>query len=342
MSKDYYEILGVNKKASKEEISKAYRSLALKYHPDRNSEEGADDKFKEIAEAYEVLNDDKKRKQYDKYGSANYRKVRSSTKPFNSPFEDFFSSVFGERPNIGRTIVVPVTLTLEEVFSGGVKDVTFQQRDICKKCNGAGGETKICDDCGGTGFKFHRGGHMTVRATCGKCHGEGHHVIIQCPECGGQRLTPSEEKTVKFEVMEGTEDGMKFSYKGLGEPAINGIRGDLVLVVQVLPHKHFERLRAGNLLYKLEVSYGDLALGSQKETPTIEGETAIVKIPSGSQPNQRLKMRGKGLPNFNNGVDTYRGDQIVELKLQVPSELTDRQKEIIEELDQIEKSLRKD
>lgn len=336
--KTYYEILGVEKTATADEISKAYRKLAMKYHPDRNpNDDNAATLFKEATTAYEVLNDPVKRRQYDLTGSGAPR----SDKPFKSPFDDFFNTVFnfgGSRPKFGRTITVTLPITLEEVFKGCEKEVIYSKRIICPTCNGVGGDFNACTQCNGTGKRVHRGNNLSVQVTCEFCRGEGQTLLEKCLDCHGEGFSAKpEEKVVKFEIFAGIEHGMKYVYRGLGEPVVGGNPGDLILVVEVLKHDFFDRQKDGDLHCKIPITYAQLVLGAQVDVKSIEGEVVQLSVPAGSQPNQKLKMKGKGLPKFNNGEDTYRGDQYVELKLQVPKELSEEHRELIQKIAEIEK-----
>jgi molecular chaperone DnaJ len=292
--------------------------------------------FKEATTAYEVLNDPLKRKQYDMTGS----NQRGARPPFTSPFNDFFNSVFefgGSRPKFGKTITVTLPITLEEVFKGCEKEIVYSKRVICPTCNGVGGDFNACTQCNGTGKRVHRGANLAVQVTCEYCRGEGQTLLNKCLDCHGEGFSANpENKNVKFEVFAGIEHGMRYVYRGLGEPMVDGNPGDLVLVIEVMKHDFFERQNA-DLYCKIPVTYAQLVLGDQVDVRSIDGEDVKLSIPAGTQPNQKLKMKAKGLPKFNNGADTYRGDQYVELKLQVPKELSEEHRELIQKIAEIEK-----
>lgn len=339
--KDPYEVLGVSRSASDDEIQKAYRKKAMEWHPDRHPPEGkeeAAEKFKEIASAFEVLSSPEKRHRFDQFGTTGDMPGFGGGKPFTSPMDDFMSQFFGrreQRPQ-GRHVVVEHEVTLEEVLNGGVHEIHYQRPVLCEKCKGVGGVETICTVCNGSGCRIIYGAALTVKTSCQNCGGSGRVVGERCGECH-DGFRPAEEKTVNFKIPPGVESGMRFSYQGMGEPVADGIPGNLYLVIQVRPHETFERLVNGNVLLKVPVSYSQLVLGDEIMVPTLT-EKAMLKVPSGTQPGSKFKLRGMGLPRFNGRPDVYnRGDEIVQLELEVPVNPEGRYRELIVELAQLEK-----
>jgi molecular chaperone DnaJ len=320
-----YEILGLKRGASEEEVNKAYRKLALEHHPDRNPDNpDSVKKFKEIAAAYEAITSPEK----------NQSKVhRPSHKPFTSPFDDFFSSMFGGGGGAmkGTDIFVQLSIDYNDVLKGGTKDATYERRKLCGKCNGQGGTKKTCQTCGGSGRMIVNGAAMRVQINCNECHGVGNILGEKCGECEGAGLGDPETKDLKFEVPKGVEDQMKFSYRGLGEPSPSGVNGDLYVVIRVAEHPLFMRGGGGNLLFELPVSYSELVLGTEVDIPTIEGMVTL-KIPKQSEATAKFRLQEKGLPKFNNSATTYRGDQIVQLKLEIPTDLDEPRRKLIDSL----------
>lgn len=342
--KDPYVVLGVNRDAPDEDIQKAYRSLARKWHPDMHRDEEAkklaQEKFKEISAAYEMIGSAEKRAQFNRFGAARSGTTNPFTghwKPFGSFMDDFFGSFGRREPPRGEHIVVEQEVTLDQVLNGGEVEVTYRRHDLCPKCGGVGGELTQCSDCQGTGARIIHGAAMTVRTPCNRCAGTGKAMGTPCGDCTEGRLEPKEH-TAKFAIPKGVEDGMRFVYHGKGEPVPNGQPGNLYVVVRVRPHEQFERLRDGGLLYRVPVLYTQLVLGCELEVPTLEG-IATVKVPPGTQDRNKFRLRGLGLPIFNNQRDIYRrGDQIVELHLKIPTDLTEDHRKLIDALAEYEGS----
>lgn len=360
MSKrDYYEVLGLQKNAGKEDIKAAYRKLALKYHPDRNKDQGAEEKFKEISEAYAVLSDDEKRKRYDMYGQvdpgeafrgseANFEEVFRDMGfgGFSSIFEQFFgrggfggfgADLFGFGRRKGRDLLYDMELTLEDVLKGKKEEVKVPRLEKCGSCGGTGTadgtKPRRCTVCNGRGqtqrvYNQSRFSTFVSVEPCRTCQGKGEIIDKPCSTCRGSGKG-QKMKNLKLEVPPGVEDGMVMQLRGEGEESESGIPGDLVVNIRVKPHDLFERLENGNLLYKQGVRFTDLALGSEYRIPTVDGSEKL-KIQAGTQPEALIRLKGKGLPRYG---ATGRGDILVKLNVRVPEKLTDRQKSLLKELE---------
>jgi molecular chaperone DnaJ len=361
---DYYEVLGLQKNASKEDIKSAYRKLALQYHPDRNKQQGAEEKFKVISEAYAVLSDDEKRKRYDTYGHVGPEEVfRGSEANFDEifrdigfgGFRDIFEQLFGRRGGgffggddlfgfggfggrrKGRDIVYDMELSLEDVLKGKKGEVEVLRLDRCRECGGSGAapgtKARKCTVCDGQGqtrrvYSQNRFSTFVTMEPCRTCQGRGQIVERPCGNCKGTGRA-RQTKKIKLEIPPGAEDDMAFQLRGEGELSDKGIPGDFVVRIRVMPHPQFERLEDGHLLYNLDLKFTDLALGTELKVPTIEGSEKL-KIQQGMPSNAVLRMKGKGLPRYGS---TGRGDQLVRINVRVPTKLTDRQKSLLKELD---------
>ena len=365
--RDYYEVLGVQKNASKEDIKNVYRKLALQYHPDRNKEPGAEEKFKEISEAYAVLSDDEKRKHYDTYGHVGAEEAfRGSEANFEEifrdmgfgGFRDIFEQIFSRRGGgsggffgddlfgfgfggsgrrRGRDIIYDMELTLEDVFRGKKEEVEVPRLDRCRECGGSGAApgTKLrkCTMCGGQGqtrrvYSQNRFSTIVTMEPCSTCQGQGQIIDRPCNNCKGTGRA-KQVKKLKLEIPPGVEDGMAFQLRGEGEISEAGMAGDLIVRLHIKPHPKFERLEDGHLLYNLDVKFTDLALGTDVRVPTLEGSEKL-KIPQGTPANAILKIKGKGLPRYGSAG---KGDLNVKINVEVPTTLTDRQKALLKELD---------
>jgi len=336
---ELYSVLGLEKGASKEEIAKAYRQLALKYHPDRNpGDKESESKFKEVAAAHEVLSDDGKRAEYDHFGS-------TGGKRFHSVHDDFFRSVFRQNPfggggplrPRGRDIVLEHEVTLEQVLSGDDVVITYRKRELCSECDGLGGERDVCPECNGTCFRVIHGQAMTVKTPCQMCEGTGKRITEVCEKCTGGFVDASGESSINFKVPQGVETGMRFGFTGHGEPIAGGKTGNLFVVIRVKPHEFFERLQNGNILCKVPVSYTQLVFGGAIEVPGLKGKISV-EVPAGTSSHNKFRLEGQGLPVFTNRGGIYKtGDQLVRVELEVPTELDGEYKEIIERLAEFEK-----
>jgi molecular chaperone DnaJ len=366
--RDYYEVLGIQRSANKEDIKNSYRKLALQYHPDRNKSPGAEEKFKEISEAYAVLSDDEKRKRYDTYGHVGAEEVfRGSEANFDEVFKDMgfggfrdifeqifggggrggfgsarndpfgFGFSFGGGRKKGRDIIYDVELSLEEVLKGRKDEIELPKLEKCSNCGGSGSapgtKPRKCSVCNGQGqtrrvYSQNRFSTFVSLEPCRTCQGQGEIIDKPCTVCNGSGRFKKNKK-LKLEIPAGVEDGMTLQLQGEGEPSENGIAGDLLIRVHVRPHSIFERLEDGHLLYNLNLKFTDLALGIDVKVPTLDGHEKL-KIPQGTQPNTILNIRGKGLPHYGN---YEKGDQLVRINVKIPTKLNDRQKLLLKELD---------
>jgi molecular chaperone DnaJ len=354
MKRDYYEVLGVGKDASEDEIKKAYRKIAIKYHPDRNpGDKEAEEKFKEAAEAYDVLHDPQKRQQYDQFG-------------FNSPFggagggfggfsaggfnmDDIFSmfgDVFGghaygggrarHQQQRGGDLRLKVRLTLEEINQGVTKKFKVRKDVVCDHCGGSGAEDKIgkeqCPTCHGSGVITHTTqsffGMMQTQGVCPTCHGSGEVIKNKCHACHGTGVVKGEE-VVEIKIPAGVAEGMVISVPGKGNAGPNnGIDGDIQVFIEEEEQQTF--VRDGNdLIYNLLLDFPTAALGGEVEIPTIEGGKLKVKIESGTQPGKTLRLRGKGLPAVQ-GYGSGKGDLVVNISIYVPKTLNREEKVALE------------
>ncbi len=357
MAEDYYKTLGISKTASNDDIKKAYRKLAMRYHPDRNKgDKASEKKFKEINEAYETLKDPQKKAAYDRYGHDAYKNAASGG-GFNSGgfgngfsggfdfgsdsvFSDIFEGIFGgggmhhERAEMrGADLRYETTITLEEAFRG--KDIELKIRTgiKCESCDGTGSEggakPKTCPSCKGSGKMRFSQGFFMVERTCSSCNGTGHIIEKSCKSCNGSGRQ-SKLKTMKVSIPAGIEDGARIRLSGEGEAGIRGGRsGDLYIFVNVRPHQLFKR--EGNAIHcDVPISIVTASLGGEIEVPTIDGKKALVKIPAGTQPGNVLKLKSKGMSIIRSSL---RGDMMIHAKVETPVNLTKKQKELLEEFD---------
>lgn len=362
MSKrDYYEVLGVQKGASKDEIKNAYRRLALQYHPDRNKGHGAEEKFKEISEAYAVLSDDDKRRRYDTYGhvgadeafrgsEANFEEIFRDIGfgSFRDIFEQFFGrggfsfggDLFGFGRRRGRDLAYDAELALEDVLAGRKEEVEVPRLEKCGECGGtgaaAGTKPRRCTVCDGRGqtqrvYSQNRFSSFVSVEPCRTCRGRGQIIDRPCSNCKGSGKERKMRK-LRIEIPPGVEDGMAMQMRGEGEASESGAPGDLVVHIHVKPHPQFERLDDGNLLHNLDVGFSDLALGSEVIVPTLNGSEKL-KIPQGTQPDALMRLKGKGLPRYGS---SGRGDLLVKLNVRVPTKLSERQKSLLRELRELD------
>ena len=347
---DYYEILGVPRDAAREEIRRAYRKLALQYHPDRNPDDpDAAGKFKEAARAYEVLSDQQMRRLYDTYGEEGLRGAH--VRDFGS-FEDVFSAfsdIFGggifeeffggratgRRPARGRSLRVSLEISLEDIAEGTTRTVTLRRREQCDECGGngcaSGTEPATCSYCRGHGQVESRQGFFAMRTTCPQCRGKGTIVQQRCDVCGGSGVI-ERAREVEISIPVGVESGTRIRVRGQGEAGPAGERGDLFCDVLVREHPIFQR-RGPDLVCELPVSYSLAALGGEAEVPALGGEALKLDVPRGSQNGDVLRLAGQGLPYPDN---TRHGDLLVQILVEVPTELTERHEELLRELSKIE------
>jgi len=347
IKKDYYEILGVSRNASPEEIKKAYRQKAIQYHPDRNpGNKEAEEKFKEAAEAYEVLSDPEKRRIYDAYGHSGlegtgfsgFRGMDDIFSTFGSLFEEFFGG-FGDigfefgrksRSRRGRDIEKELTISFEEAAFGVEKEISISKSAVCSQCGGSGIESgrarEVCDLCGGTGRITHRQGFFVIQTSCMKCGGSGGVVKHPCKACNGSGSV-KQKKGLKVKIPAGIEDGMHLVLRGEGEAGFHGgSAGDLYILVHVEPHRFFKR-KGNDIYYEADISFPEAALGVKIEVPTLWGKETVA-IPAGTQYGDRLILKGKGLPDVKTGK---KGNQIIVVNIITPTKLTKKQRLLLEE-----------
>lgn len=355
--RDYYEVLGVKKDATQQEIKKSYRKIAMKYHPDRNPDnKEAEEKFKEAAEAYEVLSNEQKRAKYDRFGHAGMGQGGGGFRSggmtmediFNqfgdifgsggSPFESFFSGGRAHqrsRGQRGSNLRIKVRLTLEEVANGVNKKIRVKKYVICQTCNGSGAKNKsalkTCPTCRGSGYVRKVSntflGQMQTTVACPTCHGTGQIIADKCRTCGGDGRIYGHE-TISIDIPPGVSEGMQLSMGGRGNAGKQGgMNGDLLINIEEVPHEHLTR-DGQNLIHDLYISFADAALGYSAEVPTLNGKVRI-KIPEGTQAGKIFRLKGKGLP----AVQSYgRGDQLVHINIWTPKKLSSEERKLLEKM----------
>jgi molecular chaperone DnaJ len=344
-SRDYYEILGVSRTADEAELKKAYRQLAMKYHPDRNpGDKSAEERFKTINEAYAVLSDPDKRAQYDRFGRVDLPPGGVDFGDVSVLFEDLFEGFFGgggrtssrTRARRGDDLRYDLELTLEEAARGVETRLQIPRLEGCDHCRGAGvepGSRRVaCPSCKGRGQLRYQQGFLTVARTCTHCGGEGHINQNPCKECRGEgRVT--REHTLKVRIPAGVEDGSQLRLAGEGEGGMRGgAAGDLYVVIHVREHQFFTR-QGNDLHCTLPVTFVQAALGAEVDVPVLDG-TAKLTIPAGTQNDQLLRLRGKGMPTLHG---RGRGDAVYRVVVEIPTKLTSRQRELLEEFEQVSK-----
>jgi len=359
--RDYYEVLGVGRNASQEEIKRAFRRLAFKYHPDRNKDPDAEEKFKEISEAYAVLSDKEKRARYDQFGHAGITGAYTQEDifrgvDFSSIFRDFgfgedlFSRIFGDMfgggfggfqttfhkrrgPIRGRDLETRIEITLEQAVFGAEVELSLRRGERCSRCGGTGAEPGSnivsCPQCGGTGQIQRRSqslfGSMITVTTCPRCNGRGESPEKPCRACGGSGIETRRRK-LKVSIPKGVEDGVYLTLRGQGEAGpFGGPSGDLYVEVRVKPHPYFVR-KGNDIIYEATISFPQAALGAEIEVPVLGG-AEVVRIPPGTQNGDVIRLKGRGVPGR-----FGRGDQLVYVTIEVPKKLTRRQRELIAEL----------
>ncbi|NIS79962.1 MAG: molecular chaperone DnaJ [Anaerolineales bacterium] len=341
--RDYYEILGLNRNASEDEIKSCYRRLAKKFHPDVNKNPDAEERFKEINEAYAVLSDDERKAAFDRFGHAGLEGMPFG---FDFDFMDIFNEFFGfgtgrrrsrRAPRRGVNLRYEMTLTFEEAIFGADKEIGFARQETCSTCNGSGAEpgtTPIrCETCGGSGevrqVRQTFLGSMVNVSTCLNCAGQGETIKTPCKTCNGNGRVRN-QITREIPIPAGVDDGTQIRVAGEGEPGINGgPRGDLYIVIHVKPHQFFRR-RGEDILLDMEINLAQAALGADITIPTVDGEETV-RIPAGTQPGKVLRLKGKGVPRLNRNS---RGDQLVVVSIEIPRSLTPEQRKLFEDLAQ--------
>jgi len=348
--RDYYEVLGTAKSASPEEIKRAYRRMAMKYHPDKNpGDKEAEGKFKECAEAYEVLSDAEKRKRYDQFGHEGLRgvgmhdyshmNVQDIGDIFGDMFGDIFGDIFGQRrrrgtnaqaPSRGYDLETAVELTLEEIARGAEKTIEFTRQDTCAACNGTGSEKgkapTPCPTCHGAGQvqRAGLGGFFQMVSTCPQCRGEGRIITNPCKKCRGAGQVPK-KRTVNIKIPPGVHEGQGIRVAGEGEPGRHaGPRGDLYCYVRVKAHTFL--MRDGNdLVCTVPISFTQAALGAMIDVPALEGKRQL-KVPPATQHGSVFRIRGEGLPDLRSGT---KGDELVRVAIEIPRRLTPSQEKLL-------------
>lgn len=364
MSKrDYYDILGVSKNAPADEIKKAYRKLAIKFHPDKNPDDkSAEDKFKEAAEAYEILSNPEKKQRYDQFGHAGaqggfggyggggmnmddifsqFGDIFGGGGGGGSPFDSFFGgggqsrSGGGRRVQKGTNLRIKVKLTLEEIANGVEKKIKVNKQVLCNTCDGTGAKDKnsfsTCKTCGGSGAVRRVTntilGQMQTTSTCPTCNGEGSTITSKCNTCHGDGVTRGEE-TISINIPAGVSEGMQLSMSGKGNAAPRGgVPGDLIILIEETPHESLKR-EGINVIYDLHVSFVDATLGSTIEVPTIDGK-ARIKLDPGTQGGKILRLKGKGIPEVNS---YHKGDQLIQVNIWTPKIVSNEEREVLEKL----------
>ncbi|MFO0950828.1 MAG: molecular chaperone DnaJ [Isosphaeraceae bacterium] len=346
--RDFYEVLGVKREASPDEIKKAYRQLALKNHPDKNpNDPEAERRFKEAAEAYEVLSDQDKRQLYDRYGHAglqgagvhNFRSADDIMSAFSDIFGGgLFGDLFNQRrrgPRPGQDLLYKLEIELSEAARGTSKTIDVQRQEYCGECKGSGARkgtvATTCNYCGGQGQVVQSRGFFQVATTCPACGGEGVRVTDPCPGCRGSgRVT--QVVHLKIDVPPGVESGMWLQHRGQGEPGDPGApRGNLRIQILVRKHPIFERNR-NDLFCQYPISFSQAALGAEIEVPTLEGPDMLT-VPRGTQSGDILRLKGRGMPDISG---KGRGDELIEVVVETPRHLTPRQEELLRELAELE------
>jgi molecular chaperone DnaJ len=359
MSKrDYYDVLGVSRGSDAEEIKKAYRKMAIKYHPDKNpGDKQAEENFKEAAEAYEVLSNAEKKARYDQFGHAanahsaagggfggggmNMEDIFSQFGDIfggGSPFDGFFGGgrqSGGRRVQRGSNLRIKVRLTLEEIANGAEKKIKVNKQVACKTCDGTGAKDRssvqTCKTCGGAGAVRRVTntilGQMQTTSTCPTCNGEGTVITAKCTVCHGEGVTRDEE-LISINIPAGVSEGMQLSMSGKGNAAPRGgVPGDLIILIEEIPHETLKR-DGNNIIYDLHISFIDAAIGTSVEVPTIDGK-AKIKIDPGTQGGRILRLKSKGVPEVNS---YHRGDQLVHINIWTPKALSREERELLEKL----------
>ncbi len=346
---DYYDLLGVNKNADASEIKKAYRKAAVKYHPDKNPDDAAaEEKFKEVSQAYEILSDEEKRAAYDRYGHAAFENGGMGNRGGGGGFHDasdIFSQVFGggfgdmfgggggrsrrQAQQKGSDLRYDLDLTLEEAAKGVKKTLEIEKQSACSSCDGTGsndGQKQTCNTCGGQGAVTRQAGIFVQQTTCPSCRGSGSNITNPCSSCSGQGVV-NKQDTITITIPAGVDSGSRLRVAGKGDAGLNGAgSGDLYVFINVKPHNMFERENE-HLFCKVPIDFTTAALGGELEVPTLDGKSSI-KIPKGTQSETMFRIRKAGMPTLNS---SYQGDLHVEVQIEVPVHLTSKQQQKLKE-----------
>lgn len=361
---EYYDLLGVSKTATQDEIKKAYRKLAVKYHPDKNpGDQDAEKKFKKISEAYEALSDPQKRAAYDRFGKdgmqgfgggghgghAGFSSMEDALRTFMGAFDggsggdSIFDSLFGfgggssqGQRSKGASKKISMTLSFEEAAKGLEKEVLISKYDNCKKCGGSGANSpsaiKKCTQCGGSGQMYQSRGFFSMSTPCSICHGNGQIITERCTECQGAGRHKSKQK-VSIKVPAGIDDGMTLKMSGYGDAGEAGaLPGDLYVEIRVKPHDFFER-HGDDILLELPISFQEAALGCKKDIPTPLSGNVRLTIPEGTQSGKTLRVRREGFPNVHGHG---KGDLLIHVTVETPTHLSSKQKDLLEEFAKLE------
>jgi len=348
--RDYYDVLGITKSSSKDEIKKAYRKLAFKFHPDKNKgDKASEEKFKEASEAYHVLSDDKRKANYDQFGHAAFQGSGGQggfgNFDFSSSFSDIFEDFFGDfevgsssrrSSNRGNDLRYDLSISLEDAYKGLERNIKYTTYKKCSDCSGSGaakGSKPIkCNYCSGRGKVRTNQGFFTIQQTCPQCSGYGETIGKPCNSCSGNGKVQSNEN-VTVKIPKGVDDGTRIRLSGKGEAGTKGgSNGDLYLFVSVDNHSVFKRSEE-NLYYELPITFSDAALGTTVEVPSIDGGKSKIKIPSGTQHGKQFRLKGKGMPLLKR---TIFGDLYIRIVTEVPVSLSKRQKELLGEFKKLE------
>ena len=351
--KDFYEVLGINKSSSPEQIKSAYRKLAVKYHPDKNpGDKVSEERFKEASEAYHVLSDNERKQNYDNFGHAAFENGGGRQAggfggfggaDFSDIFEDFFGDFGGggrsrgrSSSNRGSDLRYDLSISLEEAFTGKKQDIKFSTTEKCNTCKGNGSKPGYspdrCTVCGGNGKVRSNQGFFTVQQTCPQCAGSGEEITNPCNDCNGQGNKQASKK-LSVTIPKGVDDGTRIRLAGKGEAGSRGgSNGDLYLFINVNSHDLFKRSDE-NLFFECPISIADAALGTTIEIPTIDGGKAKIRIPDGTQSGKQFRLKGKGMPYMRGSGN---GDLYVQINTEVPISLNKEQKELLEKFRHIE------
>lgn len=348
---EYYDVLGVSRDASAEEIKKAYRKKALQYHPDRNEgDPDAEVRFKEISEAYEILSNEEKRQVYDRYGkdalngqmgggAQGFGSMDEALRTFMDAFgggDSIFDSFFGgggahSHQQAGADKKVSISISFEEAAKGVEKEAQISNFVSCSDCQGSGAASsdgiQTCSQCGGSGQVVQSRGFFSMATTCPRCRGEGRVVINPCKSCGGQGAVKSKQR-ITIRIPAGVDSGMRLRMTGYGDAGPNGgPAGDLYVFISVKDHEIFER-DGDNVILRLPISFAEAALGAKKDIPTLLGGSCRITIPAGTQTSKVFRVRNEGFPNVHGHG---KGDMLVQVTVETPTKLSTRQKELMEE-----------